>query len=93
MSLARIAARKGARAVAAALDSDHRLYTEYVVALDLAWRRRDRASATQRIWLQVTAHLPFQIAEELYDHAIARGLHNAGQALASGIASRYPEVS
>ena len=93
MSLARIAARQGPGEVATALTGDHRLYTEYVVALDLAWRRRDRPSVTQQIWLQSRNHLPFQIAEELYGHAIARGLHDAGQAIASGIASRYPEVS
>lgn len=92
MSLARIAATRGAYAVAVALDADHRLYTEYVVALDIAWRRRGRASAAQRIWLQVTAHLPFEIAEELYGHAIARGLHNAGQALAASIADQYPNI-
>lgn len=92
MSLARIAAQRGAYAVAVALDTDHRLYTEYVVALNRAWRRRQRPTDAERIWLGVPACLPFELAEELYGHAVARGLHDAAQALAAGIASQYPEV-
>lgn len=93
MSLARIAAQRGARAVAVELDSNPTRHgAEYVVALDYAWRRRRQADPVGRRWLDVRQHLPFELAEELYGHAVARGLHDAAQALAAGIASQYPEV-
>lgn len=94
MSLARIAAAKqGALAVAKALDTDPRHGSEYVVALDRAWKSRKCVTQTDRVWFEVRNHLPFGLAEELYGIAVARGLTEAAQALAACIANQYPEVS
>lgn len=92
MSLARIAATRGAYAVAVALDTDPRCGAEYLVALDRAWRARKQARSEDHVWLLVRMHLPFELAEELYSQAVARGLHDAAQAIAAGIASQYPRI-
>lgn len=93
MSLARIAARQGTHAVAVALDTDPRHGAEYVAELDHAWRHRAQPTDAERTWLDARTHLPFELAEELYELAKTHRLYSAGQALADAIASRYPNVS